>query len=453
MFTEMSGASRSSFKTHGVSVMNLRNIGLPVALTGTLLVALLTYTGKLPNNIMGAYGLIFILGLIFGEIGTRVKFIDNWLGGGPILCIFGPALLIYFGLLPDFTIKLMKEFMKSSPSFFNFFITFLICGAMLSLSRRILIQSTLKFLPTILGGLILSAGFAALAGSVTGFGAAKAVMLLAVPIMGGGVGAGALPLSQVYAKTGGMTSEQVLSLVMPAVILGNVLSIFTAILLDKLGNKFPSLSGNGNIMRMDDTALREHLEKEKEQRANEPVTIENLGVGFFVCVVFFLAAFTISKFLVPSVHTFVWLILLLTLAKAFNILPERIEVSTIQWSQTWVKNLLYAALIPIGIAYMNLQQVLDAVSDPAYFLISIVTIIGAVIGAGGVGLLMRLYPIESSIAGGLCMANMAQTGDLATLAAANRLDLLPYSAYASRIGGSLVLVLAGLLVSVLGLGL
>lgn len=45
------------------------------------------------------------------------------------------------------------------------------------------------------------------------------------------------------------------------------------------------------------------------------------------------------------------------------------------------------------------------------------------------------------------MSNMAQTGDLATLAAADRMELLPYSSYSSRIGGSVVLVLAGILLN------
>jgi Na+/citrate or Na+/malate symporter len=432
--------------------MNIKNITWPVALVGTIVVMLLTYTKNLPNNVMGAYGLMFILGLVFGEIGSRVKFIDEWLGGGPIMCIFGPALMLYFGILPDYTVKLMKDFMNASPTFFDFFITFLICGAMLSIARRILVQSTLKFLPTILGGLVVSAGFAALAGFLTGYGPAKAVMILAVPIMGGGVGAGALPLSQIYAKSGGLTAEQMLSLVMPAVILGNVLSIFFAIILKKIGANRPNLTGYGNIMRVDDSALRESLEAEKRQRAAAPITIENLGVGFFVCIVFFLTAFCINKFLVPSVHTFVWLILLLTLAKAFKVLPDHLEICTIQWSQTWVKNLLFAALVPIGIGYMNIQEVLGAITDPAYVLISVVTVIGAVVGAGLVGWLLKLYPIEAAIAGGLCMSNMAQTGDLATLAAANRMELLPYSAYSSRIGGSVVLVMAGILASLIGLG-
>lgn len=60
---------------------------------------------------------------------------------------------------------------------------------------------------------------------------------------------------------------------------------------------------------------------------------------------------------------------------------------------------------------------------------------------------MGLYEVEAAIAAGLCMSNMAQTGDLATLAAADRMELLPYSSYSSRIGGSVVLVLAGILLN------
>ena len=59
----------------------------------------------------------------------------------------------------------------------------------------------------------------------------------------------------------------------------------------------------------------------------------------------------------------------------------------------------------------------------------LVIVIGAAIGAGLVGHFMGLYEVEAAIAAGLCMSNMAQTGDL------------------SRIGGSVVLVLAGILLN------
>lgn len=430
--------------------MKFKSITLPVVLVSAFVVLLLTYTNQLPNDMMGSFALMFILGVIFGEIGDRISFIKNWLGGGPILCIFGPALMIYFKILPEYTIEIMKVFMKET-NFFSFFISIMICGAMFSISQKIIVRSSLKFLPAILGGIIVAMGFAGLAGIFTGYGFKEAIYYLAIPIMGGGVGAGALPLSQIYAQSGGIDAAQMLSIVMPAVILGNVGAIFMAVLLNKLGKKHPKLTSNGNIMKIKDEQLLKDIEDEKNTVDNATITFESLGTGFFVAIAAYMIAFSINKFLVPSIHTLVWLILLLTITKAAKILPQRVEISTIQWSRAWVKNLLYAALIPIGIAYMNIAETLEAITQPGYLIIAVVTVIGATLGAGIIGKLCGLFPIESSIAAGLCMANMAQTGDLATLAAADRMDLLPYAAYSSRIGGSIILVLVGLLIGIVGI--
>ena len=78
--------------------------------------------------------------------------------------------------------------------------------------------------------------------------------------------------------------------------------------------------------------------------------------------------------------------------------------------------------------------------------------IGAIIGAGLFGRLVGFYPIESSITAGLCMANMGGSGDIATLAAAKRMALLPFATISSRLGGALILVLASLMVRMLGVG-
>ena len=71
---------------------------------------------------------------------------------------------------------------------------------------------------------------------------------------------------------------------------------------------------------------------------------------------------------------------------------------------------------------------------------------GAVIGAGLVGWLMGFYPIEAAITGGLCMANMGGTGDVAVLAASKRMELMPFAQISSRIGGAFMLILATLAV-------
>ena len=64
---------------------------------------------------------------------------------------------------------------------------------------------------------------------------------------------------------------------------------------------------------------------------------------------------------------------------------------------------------------------LEALTNPIYLVLVLVIVIGAAIGAGLVGHFMGLCEVEAAIAAGLCMSNMAQTGDLATLAAADRM--------------------------------
>lgn len=426
--------------------MKLRTLGWLTVVVGGVAVIPLTLTEKLPGDLMGCFALMFVLGLFFGEIGDRIKFIRDWMGGGPILCVFGPALLMYFGILPAGLKDMMKNFMDNI-NFFAFFIAIMITGAILSLSRKIIIKSTLKFLPAILGGLAVSFGLAFLVGVISGYGGKEALYNLAIPIMGGGVGAGALPLSQIYSGHFGGESETILSVLMPAVVLGNVASIILGGILNRIGKKKPSLTGNGQILKIADPELAKELEEEERQVNGAPITYEGLGAGFYIAIIAYMVALIINKFVYSGLHTYVYLIIILTLVKAFGILPKHLELGAIQWSKTWTKNLLYAALIPIGLSNIDIGKTIEALSNPIYLVLVLVIVGGAALGAGLVGHFMGLYEVEASIAAGLCMSNMAQTGDLATLAAADRMDLLPYSSYSSRIGGSVVLVMAGILLN------
>ena len=263
------------------------------------------------------------------------------------------------------------------------------------------------------------------------------------------MGAGAVPLSQIFASNMGQSAEEILSIMVPAVALGNAVAIVCGGVLNKIGKKSPKLSGEGQLLRKfknDSSALEAESQKDKRL-----VTIKNLGIGLLMSTTFFSVGTIISKF-VPSIHAYAWMIIAVGIIKIAGWLPERLEICCNQWFQFIMTNLTPALLVGIGIAYTDLGEIISAFSL-TYLVLVVVTVIGAVIGAGAVGYLVGFFPIESAITAGLCMANMGGTGDVAVLSAANRMELMPFGQISSRIGGAFMMILSSLLLQIFGKGL
>lgn len=156
-----------------------------------------THLGVLPSGMIGAFSLIIILGVIFNEIGDHIPIVSTYLGGGPIVCIFASAAMVYFGILDQRTVKIIDSFMKTN-GFLDFYIAALITGSILGMSRKLLISAAIRYFPAILGGVVCALGFAYVVGALMGYGGQTAMLFIAIPIMGGGMGAGAVPLSQIF---------------------------------------------------------------------------------------------------------------------------------------------------------------------------------------------------------------------------------------------------------------
>jgi Na+/citrate or Na+/malate symporter len=227
-----------------------------------------------------------------------------------------------------------------------------------------------------------------------------------------------------------------LSIMIPAVALGNALSIVVAGLLDKLGKMKPSLTGNGQLM----------VEKSKEsfhEEKRSPVDFKIMGSGLLMALGFYVLGSIMGK-IFPQIHSYAWMIISVAVVKAIGIIPEKFEEGAFQWFGFVITSMTTVLLIGIGVAYTNLGEVLQALT-PQYLLLVSVTVLGAALGSGLVGRLVGFYTIESSITAGLCMANMGGTGDVAVLSASKRMELMPFSQISSRIGGAFMLILASTL--------
>lgn len=410
--------------------------GLPLIWFGVLTAVTLVsmYTGNLPGGMIGSLLVMMVLGELLGWAGDRLPIVRTYLGGGAIVAIFGAAYMVYADLIPAATVTMINDFMTTG-GFLDFYIAALITGSILGMDKEVLVKIGLKYFIPIFGAVIGAVIVAALFGMLVGFSLADAVLVIAMPIMGGGMGAGAVPMSQIYSEMMGNTPGYYISMLVPALALGNVFAIVLASVLNIIGKKRPSLSGNGQL-------LKGFEFKEKET----PFDIKKMGIGLAIAITFFALGGLLAG-LIP-LHAYALMIIAVAVAKIAGWLPERVLEGANQWYKFVAKNWTFALLFGIGIAYTDLETVLAAMTIP-YIVTVLGVVLGAVIGAGIVGRFVGFYPIESAITAGLCMANMGGTGDVAVLSAAKRMELMPFAQISSRLGGALILLLAGLIIPLL----
>lgn len=397
------------------------------------------YGGFLPKSLAGHIPLLLVVGEALRFLGDRTPIVKDYLGGGSVVILFGCAALVLLGVIPASTVESTKEFMNGH--FIHFALAALCCGSIFGMDRALLIRSALRYIPCILGGVAVSLLMAGVVGHLLGFGFSRAILYIGLPIMGGGTAAGAVPMSQMFGHVLQEDPGKMLAIMTPAVALGNAMAIIFAGLLDRLGKAVPSLSGEGNILRGNREAQDALSEREG---ISSPITdLSVFAAGMAVAGIYLGFGQLIQKF-VPSVHAYAWMILLMVVSKAAGILPAEVERSCALWYQFFVKNFATVLLAGLGIGLISLKPVLEALNG-TYLLIVLVVVIGAILGSALMGYILGFYPIEAAITGGLCMANMGGSGDIATLMACNRMNLMPFAAVSSRLGGALMLILGSFL--------
>jgi len=204
----------------------LFNLPLPIFVLIAVVVFGATYLGVLPKGMAGCFAFMIVLGTILGWIGDHTPVIRSYLGGGAIVCIFGSALLVYFGILPaakavdgetvyNMALPFGKldlvgnigTFFKTEGGFLDWYIAALITGSILGMNRKLLMKAAARYFPAIFGGLILAFGLCMGVAALMGYPVMNALLLIALPIMGGGMGAGATPLSKIFETSSSMSAR------------------------------------------------------------------------------------------------------------------------------------------------------------------------------------------------------------------------------------------------------
>lgn len=421
---------------------SLKTFGMPWWLAGAIaLIAIAgAATGSLSTDLAGCFLLMLSIGLICNEVGERIPFWNSYIGGGLVLTFLVSAFLFTYGLIPqkyaDGMIMIMDD-----ADFLSFFIIFLITGSILALDRKLLIRSFAGYIPAIFGGLIGAAILGIAAGFIFGISPVDIVLKYVCPIMGGGNGAGAVPLSQIYETVTGDKAANYYSFAITILTIANIFAILTAAILKKIGEKKTSWTGNGSdlIRNGGDFAT-------EDKKVN--VTMKDLGAAFFLAIGFYALGRLFAKAILPTIfgtaiHQFAYMIIFVALVAALGIVPDNIRAAAKKLQSFFTANLILIIMVGVGVD-TNIIELAKAIT-PANVVIAFAIVVGAIIGSALVGYLVGFFPIDSAITAGLCMANRGGSGDLAVLGASNRMGLIAYAQLSSRLGGGIVLILASVL--------
>lgn len=403
-------------------------IPLPLFVLAGALIAIDCLGGKLPSDIVVMVATLAFFGFACGEFGKRLPVIGK-MGAAAICATFIPSALVYYGLLPDVVVESTTKFYKSTNILY-LYICCIIVGSIMSMNRTALIQGFLRiFFPMLCGevvGMVVGMGV----GLALGLEPFQIFFFLILPIMAGGVGEGAIPLSIGYATLLHMDQGVALGRILPIVMLGSLTAIVISGCLNQLGKRFPHLTGEGELM----PGKKANGEKEPSTSMfSGKADVSTIASGALLAVLLYMVGMLLHKLIgLPAPVGMLFVAVLIKLCHGVS--PRMLAGSQVVYKffQTAVT---YPILFAVGVAITPWNELVDAFTINN--LLVIVSTVSALVATGFfVGKKIGMHPIDVAIVS-CCQSGQGGTGDVAILTAGNRMSLMPFAQIATRIGGAI----------------
>jgi malate:Na+ symporter len=407
-------------------------VPLPVYVVLAALVAFfILRDGKVASDLPTMIAVLALGGFGCAEIGRRLPVIRN-LGAAAIFATFVPSYLVYAHLLPEGMLKPVAEFTKAS-NFLYLFIAAIIVGSIFGMDRQVLIKGFLKIFVPLAAGSIVAGTVGTLIGVVLGLGAHHTFFYVVIPIMAGGVGEGAIPLSIGYAEILHQEQGTLFAQVLPPIMLGSLTAILLAGFLNWVGKRLPRLTGEGRLQ----PGVGEELTPGEEKAAASAVDPGAIAAAGVTAIALYLLGTACFKlFGLPGPVAMLFLAVLVKLTRA---VPPSLQLAGQTVYKFFSTAITYPLLFAIGVS-LTPWETLVAALTPANIAVIVLTVATLMATGFFVGRLLGMYPIETAIVNA-CHSGQGGTGDIAILTAANRLELMPFAQIATRIGGAITVTL------------
>jgi hypothetical protein len=392
-------------------------------------------SGKTPHDVCTMLAVLAVGGFACAEIGKRIPFVKD-IGGAAIFATFVPSCLAYYQLLPAVIVQTVTDFTRAT-NFLYLFIACIIVGSILSMDRTVLIRGFLKIFVPLAVGSVAAAIVGTSVGALLGLGARHTFFYIVVPIMGGGVGEGAIPLSVGYAEILGLKQGEEFARVLPPVMFGSLTAILLSGALNLVGRKFPHLTGEGRLQPGESDELHP-----QQEEITGHLDVSHIAAGGSIAITLYLLGVAAGS-LPPETFRFPAPVVMLFLAVAVKLVsgvPPVLQQGAGVVYKFFRTAVTYPLLFAIGVAMTPWDKLMAAL-HPANLVTIIATVVTLMTTGFFVGRWIKLYPIEAAIVNA-CHSGQGGTGDVAILTAANRMQMMPFAQIATRIGGAITVTLA-----------
>jgi len=304
-----------------------------------------------------------------------------------------------------------------------------------------MLRGLVRVFPPLLAGTVAALAVGVGVAMAFGYSFPRALFYIVVPIIGGGIGEGIIPLSASYSSALGGTPDSFVAQLIPAAVIGNIVAIISAGLLRRLGDRKPQLDGGGQLVKSRHGAtLLDEMEAVSSAR---PVSRNpNLALGvMIICTLFVLGTLAAPVLRLPAP---VLVIVFSVILKVLNVFPSSVEDGARAVYTAISQHFIYPLMIGLGMLYIPLSSVMGVISI-GYVATCAAVVLAMAASGFFVGRALGMYPVDASLVT-LCHSGLGGTGDVAILSASQRMVLMPFAQISTRIGGVTTVILAASMV-------
>jgi CCS family citrate carrier protein len=413
-------------------------IPLPVYVVLLALMVRFSLTGQINSEINMMIAALALGGFTCAAIGMHIPFLRS-IGGAALVTIFLPSFLVDAHLLPAPFVQTVTTF-TNATNFIYLYIAAIVVGSILSMNRKSMVQSFVKIFAPLAAGSLVAMIVGTTVGWLSGLGAWRSLFFVVIPVMAGGVGEGAIPLSIGYSEILGQNQGRVLAQLLPLAFFGNLTAILISGVLNNIGKRYPQLTGNGKLQPGTGKAITEGAQQRPSIAHSNVTTIEVgtvAAAGMTAITIYLLGVMLHSLVGLPAP---VGMLIIVVLLKLVNVVPTEIEEGSRVVFRFFVTAVTYPLLFAVAVTLTPWRELVSAF-HPAN-LITVITTVASLSATGYfVGRWLKMYPVDTAIVNAT-HSGLGGTGDVMILTAAERMELMPFAQVATRIGGAITVTLA-----------